>query len=111
MGVTDTFPLQNGYPVDRSLYDRKVRVLMPNGDTRIRSRGPDRKVFDLVGWGSPADFQTLIDFYEAQATDVFAWTDNSFSPARDRVVRFAAAPRWDESFAEMIWRCTLREAD
>jgi len=103
------FPLIPGYPVGRSLYDRKVRVEMPDGDIKIRSRGTDPRIFELTGWGTITDQETLQEFYEDNATGFFTFVDNSFSPARNVSVRFASPPEWEEWFAEMIWKCALRE--
>jgi hypothetical protein len=109
MGTSDVFPLQPVYPIQRDPYDRKVRVPMPDGDIKIRSRGADPQTFALTGFGTIADQTTLQTFYEAQAADVFTFQDKSFSSERDVVVRFVAAPEWEEWFEYMIWKCTLRE--
>jgi hypothetical protein len=109
MAVEDLFPLTPSYPVGRQLYDRKVRVEMPDGDIKVRSRGADPQLLELTGLGTIDDQTTLQEFYEAQATDIFTFTDNSFAIPRSVVVRFTAPPEWEESFGKMIWKCTLRE--
>src|SRR5690242_553952 len=109
MAITDIFPMTPIYPVQRDLYDRKVRVSMPDGDIKIRSRGTDPRLLSLTGWGTIDDQATLQAFYEAQATDVFTFQDKSFDPERDVTVRFASPPEWEEWFGYMIWKCTLRE--
>jgi len=110
MAVTDVFPLTPSYSIPRKLRDRKVRQPVESGKMYVRSKGTDQWILDLVGIGSSADMTTLLNFYEAQATDIFKFQDKSFSPQVDRIVVFAAPPEWDEvGYEQFEWKCTLVE--
>jgi hypothetical protein len=102
--------LKPDYSIPRTLMDRKVRTPLQNGNVNVRSQGADLMVLDLQGTCSYDDYDSLLAFYESNAAGAFNFSDRAFSPAVNRVVKFAAKPTFQEAAHDtVIWKCALQE--
>ena len=108
--VTDLFPLSPFWPLGRPLRSRKVLQEMESGKVYVRSKGSDLRVFNLTGQCSVAEYEDLLEFYEAHAVCGCTLHDQSYSPAQDWLVMFTAPPDFEEStYDTVVWTCTLRQ--
>ena len=108
--VTDLFPLSPFWPIGRALALAQGAAGDGVGEDLRPLEGVRPAGFQSDGACSFADYETLLQFYEAHAVCGCTLHDASYSPAQDWLVIFTDAPDFEEStYDTVVWTCTLRQ--